>query len=88
MAKPIPRLGPAEIAAIVATAWSDASPFDAVLMRHGLTPGQLVALLKRELTPTAYRTWANRGSGARRPTTAASAASPSPAAPARGKARR
>ncbi len=45
MAKPIPRLLPAEIARVIATAWDDHPPFNAVLVQHGLTEGQLVQLL-------------------------------------------
>ena len=64
MAKPVPRLSAAEIASVIQTAWDDRPPFNAVLMSHGLTEGQLVQLLKRELTPTAYKLWAARSRGA------------------------
>jgi uncharacterized protein (TIGR03643 family) len=60
MAKPVPRLAPDEIARIIATAWDDRPPFDRVLQQHGLNPGQLVQLLKRELTPNAYKVWTAR----------------------------
>ncbi len=60
MAKPIPRLSPAEIERVIATAWNDRPPFNAVLMSHGLTQGQLVQLLRRELTPSAYKLWSAR----------------------------
>lgn len=64
MAKPVPRLSAAEIASVIKTAWDDRPPFNTVLMSHGLTQGQLVQLLKRELTPTAYKLWAARTRGA------------------------
>lgn len=60
MAKPIPRLSPADIALIVDTAWNSPDPLTAVLYAHGLSEGQLVQLLRRELTPTAYKMWAQR----------------------------
>ena len=63
MAKPAPRLSPEEIARVIATAWDDRPPFHAVLRLHGLMPGQLVALLKRELTPNAYKLWLARSGG-------------------------
>ena len=63
MAKPVPHLTPAEIARVIATAWDDRPPFDAVLMSHGLTQGQLVQLLKRELTPNAFKLWNVRTRG-------------------------
>ena len=65
MAKPAPRLSAAEIAHVIRTAWDDRPPFNAVLLSHGLSEGQLVALLKRELTPNAYKLWLQR-SGKRR----------------------
>jgi uncharacterized protein (TIGR03643 family) len=63
MAKPVPRLTPAEIQRVIATAWDDRPPFNAVLMAHGLNEGQLVALLRRVLTPNAFRTWSVRARG-------------------------
>ncbi len=63
MAKPIPRLSAAEIQRVIATAWDDTPPFNAVLMAHGLTEGQLVQLLKRALTSNAFRTWSLRARG-------------------------
>lgn len=60
MAKPVPRLAADEITRIIATAWDDKPPFDRVLQQHGLNPGQLVQLLKRELTPNAYKVWTAR----------------------------
>ena len=53
MAKPAPRLTAAEIARVIEIAWDDRPPFNAVLLSHGLNEGQVVALLKRELTPNA-----------------------------------
>ena len=47
MAKPVPRLNPEEIQRVIATAWDDKPPFDAVLRQHGLNHGQVVQLLKR-----------------------------------------
>ena len=67
MAKPVPRLSAAEIASVIKTAWDDRPPFNAVLMSHGLTQGQLVQLLKRELTPTAYKLWTARSRGSAPP---------------------
>ncbi len=60
MAKPVPRLSPEEIASVIAVAWDDRPPFAEVLRSHGLSHGQVVALLKRELTPNAYKVWTAR----------------------------
>jgi uncharacterized protein (TIGR03643 family) len=45
---------------VIAIAWDDKPPFPAVLRRHGLSPGQIVQLLKRELTPSAFKAWTER----------------------------
>ena len=63
MAKPIPRLSPTEIEAIIKTAWDDRPPFRTVLMQHGIEPGQVVQLLKRELTSNAFKVWTARTKG-------------------------
>jgi uncharacterized protein (TIGR03643 family) len=60
MAKPVPRLSADEIRQVIDLAWNDRPPFNAVLMRHGLSPGQVVQLLKRELTPNAFKIWRAR----------------------------
>ena len=46
---------------MIATAWDDRPPYHRVLVEHGLSQGQLVQLLKRELTPSAYKLWTARG---------------------------
>lgn len=74
MAKPIPRLSAADIAQVIEYAWHDHPPFGNMLMRHGVTEGQLVQLLKRELTPSAYKLWAKRLTPAGRPGQRAAAA--------------
>jgi uncharacterized protein (TIGR03643 family) len=63
MAKPVPRLSAEEIQRVIATAWDDRPPFAAVLRQHGLSPGQVVQLLKRELTPNAFKIWKARTQG-------------------------
>lgn len=63
MAKPVPRLAPDEIQRVIATAWDDKPPFYRVMVQHGLSHGQLVQLLKRELTPSAYKLWSSRALG-------------------------
>jgi uncharacterized protein (TIGR03643 family) len=67
MAKPVPRLSPEDVASVIAIAWDDKPPFPAVLRRHGLSPGQIVQLLKRELTPNAFKVWTARTRAPARP---------------------
>ncbi len=61
MAKPVPRLTPAEVERIVATAWQDRPPYHRVLIEHGLGTGPLLQLMRRELTPSAFKLWKQRG---------------------------
>lgn len=69
MAKPAPRLNPEDLKRVIATAWDDTPPFRRVLIEHGIGHGELVALLRRELTPTAYKLWASRSKTAKGPAT-------------------
>jgi len=71
MAKPIPRLSAAEIQAVIATAFDDTPPYQRVLLQHGLAQGELVQLMKRELTPSAYKLWVAKGKGVKAPTSKA-----------------
>ncbi len=68
MAKTIPRLSPEQIQAIIKTAWEDAPPYKKVFFQHALGEGELVQLMKRELTPAAYKMWVAQGKGAKKPT--------------------
>ena len=67
MAKSAPKLSPDEIKRVIATAWEDKPPYSQVLREHGIGHGELVALLKRELTPAAYKLWAAKGKTAKGP---------------------
>ena len=60
MAKTIPSLTPEQIARTIEVAWDDRPPFNLVLRECGLSHGQVVQLLKRELTPNAFKTWTAR----------------------------
>jgi len=68
MAKPIPRLSPEQIRQIVDLAWVDSPPYPRVLFEHGLGVGELTALMKRELSSSAYKLWSARDKQAKRPT--------------------
>ena len=60
MAKTGPNLTAEQIARTIEVAWDDRPPFNLVLRECGLSHGQVVQLLKRELTPTAFKTWTAR----------------------------
>lgn len=67
MAKPIPRLSRDQIDAVIKTAWDDTPPYSKVLMQHAIGQGELVQLMKRELTSSAYKLWAAQGKSAKPP---------------------
>jgi uncharacterized protein (TIGR03643 family) len=65
MAKTVPPLSAEQIARAIEVAWDDRPPFNRVLRECGLAHGQVVQLLKRELTPNAFKTWTARTKSAR-----------------------
>ena len=60
MAKPIPRLSPTDIARVLEIAWADPDPLNRLLFSHGLTEGQVIQLMKRELSSPAYKLWSQQ----------------------------
>jgi uncharacterized protein (TIGR03643 family) len=60
MAKTVPSLTAAQIARTIEVAWDDRPPFNVVMRECGLSHGQVVQLLKRELTPNAFKVWTAR----------------------------
>lgn len=48
---------------IIQMAWEDRTSFDAILTQFGLTPGQVIALMRRELKPSSFRLWRERTAG-------------------------
>ena len=57
MAKTIPPLTAEQIKHAIEVAWDDRPPFNRVLRECGLSHGQVVQLLKRELTSNAFKAW-------------------------------
>lgn len=60
MAKPVPRLSPTDLARVLEIAWADPDPLNRLLFSHGLTEGQVVQLMKRELSSPAYKLWSQK----------------------------
>jgi uncharacterized protein (TIGR03643 family) len=65
MAKTIPSISAEQIKRAIEVAWDDRPPFNQVLRECGLSHGQVVQLLKRELTPNAFKVWTARTKAAR-----------------------
>ncbi|MBB5205984.1 uncharacterized protein (TIGR03643 family) [Inhella inkyongensis] len=68
MAKPVPRLSPEDIQRVVAAAWVDPPPYDRIRLDYGVGPGALQQLMRRELTPSAFKLWQARDKKTKRPT--------------------
>lgn len=53
----------ADIDRIIQMAWEDRTSFDAIEIQFGLTPGQVIHLMRSELKPTSFRLWRKRTAG-------------------------
>jgi len=54
-----------EIDRIIQMAWEDRTSFDAIHAQFELTPGEVIALMRRELKPSSFRLWRARTAGRR-----------------------
>ncbi len=52
-----------DIDRIIQMAWEDRTSFDVIGTQFGLTPGEVIALMRRELKPSSFRLWRARTSG-------------------------
>lgn len=48
---------------IVAMAWCDFTSFDSIERQSGLTESDVIALMRRHMTPKSFRMWRKRASG-------------------------
>ena len=52
-----------EIDRVIQMAWEDRTAFDAITQQFGLTCGQVIKLMRRELKPSSFRLWRRRTTG-------------------------
>lgn len=52
-----------EIDRIIQMAWEDRTSFDAIRQQFGLTPGEVIALMRREMKPSSFKLWRARTVG-------------------------
>lgn len=52
-----------EISRVIEMAWEDRTPFEAIDALFGLSEKQVIALMRAELKPRAFRNWRERVSG-------------------------
>ena len=48
---------------IIMMAWEDRTSFDAIAKQFGLTPGEVIKLMRREMKPSSFRMWRERTAG-------------------------
>jgi uncharacterized protein (TIGR03643 family) len=57
------NLAKSEIDRVIQMAWEDRTSFDAIRRQFGLTPGQVIHLMRRELNASSFRLWRARTAG-------------------------
>lgn len=56
-------LSPADVSGIIAMAWQDDTPFEAIALQFGLTEPQVMALMRSSLKTRSFRLWRMRVRG-------------------------
>jgi uncharacterized protein (TIGR03643 family) len=59
---PVP-LSAADLSAIIAMAWQDDTPFEAMALQFGLSEAQVIALMREHLKTRSFRVWRMRVRG-------------------------
>ena len=54
---------PEQISQIIRFAWEDRTTFEEIEERTGLTEGQVIDVMRRELKPSSFRLWRKRVGG-------------------------
>lgn len=57
------KLLPEEIDRIVEMAWEDRTPFEAIEAQFGVSEGEVIKLMRRELKASSFRMWRKRVQG-------------------------
>ncbi len=52
-----------EVDRVIQMAWEDRTSFDVIRGQFGLTPGEVIHLMRRELKPSSFRLWRARTAG-------------------------
>ena len=54
------ELSGAEIDRIIQMAWEDRTTFDAIKVQFGLSPGEVIKLMRSQLQPSSFKLWRAR----------------------------
>lgn len=52
-----------QIDRVIQMAWEDRTSFDSIRQQFGLTPGEVIALMRREMKPSSFKMWRTRTRG-------------------------
>jgi uncharacterized protein (TIGR03643 family) len=50
---------------IIQMAWEDRTSFDTIRSQFGLTPGEVIKLMRQQLTTNSFKVWRKRTAGRR-----------------------
>lgn len=59
----LPELTRSQVDRIIMMAWEDRTSFDAIRDQFGLTPGNVIKLMRREMTASSFKMWRKRTHG-------------------------
>jgi len=57
------ELSEADMSRVIMMAWEDRTSFDAIRSQFGLSPGEVIKLMRRQLKPSSFRLWRRRTQG-------------------------
>jgi uncharacterized protein (TIGR03643 family) len=57
------NISPEEIDRIVAMAWEDRTPFEAIYRQFGLPEKEVIVLMRKEMKPSSFKMWRKRMQG-------------------------
>ena len=57
------ELSRADIDRIIMMAWEDRTSFDAIRQQFGLSPGEVIKLMRREMKASSFKMWRRRTQG-------------------------
>ncbi|MBU0746355.1 MAG: TIGR03643 family protein [Gammaproteobacteria bacterium] len=52
-----------DLSRIIEMAWEDRTPFESIALQFGLSEGDVITLMRRQLKPGSYRMWRQRVTG-------------------------
>jgi uncharacterized protein (TIGR03643 family) len=57
------KFSAADVSRIIEMAWEDRTSFDAIRAQFGLTPAEVIDLMRREMKPSSFKMWRKRTAG-------------------------